>query len=95
MPRKRQSAAAKPPPDAPPELHPDDAAGRGGREEEAVTWRAMQAVEERLLRRLRAETAAHVQGLIADDLDIYNAHGAAACAGGRLRAPARGACCAS
>ena len=39
-------------------LHPEDAAGRGGREEEAVTWRAMQAVEERLLRRLRAETAA-------------------------------------
>ena len=39
-------------------LHPEDAAGRGGREEEAVTWRAMQAVEERLLRRLRAETSA-------------------------------------
>ncbi len=90
--RKWQSAAAKPPPDAPADHSPDDAAGPEAREDEAVTWRAMRAMEERLLRRLRAETAAHVQGLIADDLDIYNAHGAAVCAGG---APARGACCAS
>ena len=53
------------------------------RDDEAVTWGEIRALESRLLRRLLAETGARVQGLIedqvAEDLDIYNAHGAALC----------------
>ena len=55
------------------------------RDDEVVTWGEMRALESRLLRRLLAETGARVQGLIedqvAEDLDIYNAHGAALCEG--------------
>ena len=77
-----------PPPVVVSEVVPPEA-----RDDEAVTWGEMRALESRLLRRLLAETGARVQGLIedqvAEDLDIYDAHGAAVRGRARVRAGAR------